>query len=363
MTDKSRPKEEIAIDIADRKKAEDTLKKSEEKYRMLIENIQDGVFIIQDAKIKFSNEAFAKMLGYTSEELVGMDIRKLIAPEDLDMVMGRYQKRLAGKDVPREYEFQMLHKSGGRRVIVNMLVGLVDYQGKTASMGTVKDVTEHKLMEAEIQKTAGGIAHDFNNVLTAIIGNVSLAKMYAKPGLEVFDILTELEKAALRAKKLTAQLLAFSKGGTPSKELTSIPNSVKNTAAAPAVRGKGKVLVMDDDDTVRLVVGRMLGQCGYEAEFAEDGGRAIELYRKAKESGKPFDAVIIDLIIPEGMGGKEAVKKLIEIDSDIRAIVSSGYSDDLIMSGFQEYGFKGALAKPFEISELSLTLHKVISGI
>ena len=93
----------ISRDITETKKAEEAIKKSEEKYRMLIENIQDGVFIIQDAKIKFLNEAFAKIIGYTAEELVGIDIQKLIAPEDLDIVMDRYQQRLAGKDVPKEY--------------------------------------------------------------------------------------------------------------------------------------------------------------------------------------------------------------------------------------------------------------------
>ena len=78
----------MIMDISDRKLSEEAIKESEEKCRMLIENIQDGVFIIQDAKIKFSNEAFAKMIGYTAEEVIGIDIQKLIAPEDLDMVLG-----------------------------------------------------------------------------------------------------------------------------------------------------------------------------------------------------------------------------------------------------------------------------------
>jgi PAS domain S-box-containing protein len=127
---------------AGRERAEETLRTSEEKYRTLVDNIQDGVFVIQDAKMQFINGAFARMLGYTVEEVTGMDFRQLIAPEDLEMVADRYRRRQAGEDVFSEYEFRMLHKDGVSRVIVNMNVGLVDYQSRVASMGTVKDITE-----------------------------------------------------------------------------------------------------------------------------------------------------------------------------------------------------------------------------
>jgi hypothetical protein len=137
----------IQRDVTERKRIEATLWQSEEKYRTLIDNMQDGVFIIQDAKMQFVNEAFARMVGYTAEQVIGMDFRQLVAPEDLEMVADRYRKRQAGEDVPREYEFRMLHKDGKTRVLVNMNVGLVDYQGKVASMGTVKDITERKRAE------------------------------------------------------------------------------------------------------------------------------------------------------------------------------------------------------------------------
>ncbi|MGE5300042.1 MAG: response regulator [Acidobacteriota bacterium] len=119
---------------------------------------------------------------------------------------------------------------------------------------------------------------------------------------------------------------------------------------------------MDDEDMVRNVIDRMLGQCGCTASFARDGQEMIELYRKGMESGRPFDAVIIDLIIPGGMGGKEAVGKLLEVDPYARATVSSGYSEDLIMSNFREFGFKGVLAKPYNLSELGKVLSEVTSG-
>ena len=143
--------EKIVEEIWVRKRAEEQLKSSEEQYRTLIDNIQDGVFIIQDNEIKFVNGAFARMCGYTVEEVVGMDFRQLIAPEDNRMVTDRYRRRQAGEDVPREYEFRMLHKDGITRVIVNMNVGLITYRGKVASMGTVKDITERKRAEEELR--------------------------------------------------------------------------------------------------------------------------------------------------------------------------------------------------------------------
>jgi signal transduction histidine kinase/ActR/RegA family two-component response regulator len=124
--------------------------------------------------------------------------------------------------------------------------------------------------------------------------------------------------------------------------------------------GKGNILVMDDEESVRDVLGAMLLHFGYTAEFAKDGTEAIDRYANAMKSVKPFDAVIMDLTIPGGMGGKEAVKKLIQIDPNIKAIVSSGYSHDPILSDFKTYGFSGVITKPYRINELSEQLIKVL---
>jgi CheY-like chemotaxis protein len=97
-------------------------------------------------------------------------------------------------------------------------------------------------------------------------------------------------------------------------------------------------------------------------EFAQDGAEAITLYAKAMESGRPFDAVIMDLTIPGGIGGREAIQKLRELDPNVKAIVSSGYSQDPILADFAAYGFRAALAKPFSSSTLSSVLYKVLTG-
>ena len=99
---------------------------------------------------------------------------------------------------------------------------------------------------------------------------------------------------------------------------------------------------------------------GYEVELTEDGVEVIERYAQARESGQPFDAVIMDLTIPGGMGGREAIKKLLEIDSNARVIVSSGYATDPIMSDYREYGFSGVVTKPYRIVELEKTLSSIL---
>lgn len=132
------------------------------------------------------------------------------------------------------------------------------------------------------------------------------------------------------------------------------------TAKRGTTMGKGRVLVMDDEDFIKDVVGSMLEVLGYEAAFADDGAQAVALYQEALDKGARFDAVIMDLTIPGGIGGKEAIKDLRRIDPMVKAIVSSGYSNDPIMSNYREFGFAGVVAKPFQIEDLSDVLEKVI---
>ncbi len=126
--------------------------------------------------------------------------------------------------------------------------------------------------------------------------------------------------------------------------------------------GRGRVLVMDDEDIVRTVAGHMIGSLGYEADFAENGEKAIEKYAAAMKKGKPFDAVILDLTVRGGMGGREVIETLAELDHEVKAIVSSGYSEDVILANYEEYGFKALLSKPYEIAELGRVLHSLLQA-
>ena len=124
---------------------------------------------------------------------------------------------------------------------------------------------------------------------------------------------------------------------------------------------KGKILLMDDEDTVRKVVKRMLTAGGYKVELAEDGEEAIDLFKTAKELGRPFDAVILDLIVPRGMGGKRVMEELLQIDPEVKAIVASGYSEDPVMEHFKDHGFRGIISKPFTFDQVKNAVHNVLS--
>ena len=127
------------------------------------------------------------------------------------------------------------------------------------------------------------------------------------------------------------------------------------------VTGKGRILVMDDEEAVREVAQGMLETLGYSVTLAKDGTEAIEIYQVAMASGVPFDSVLMDLTIPGGMGGMEAVKRLQEIDPNVKAIVCSGYSNDTIMANFKKFGFRAVIPKPFSLQELSGTISDVLS--
>jgi len=127
------------------------------------------------------------------------------------------------------------------------------------------------------------------------------------------------------------------------------------------VFGKGRILVMDDEDSIRQVVSSMLNHFGYEVVEARDGKEAVELYHQGHNSGRPYDVVIMDLTVPGGMGGKEAIRKLWEINPSVKAIVSSGYSNDPIMADYKQYGFAGVVAKPYKMVELSKAIHGVVN--
>lgn len=134
----------------------------------------------------------------------------------------------------------------------------------------------------------------------------------------------------------------------------------KNAEESGLKKGKGKVLLLDDDEDNRQTVGDALKLLGYTFVGVEEGSRAIEAYQEAMLAGEPFNAVIVDLTIPGGMGGQETMKHLLKMDPGVKAIVSSGYSNDSIMADCRKSGFSAVLAKPFRLRQLSETMYDLI---
>jgi len=125
------------------------------------------------------------------------------------------------------------------------------------------------------------------------------------------------------------------------------------------LKDKGRILIMDDVQSILQATSEMLETFGYEVKTARDGEEAVTLYREYKKMGKPFDAVIMDLTVPGGMGGKAALEELKQFDPNVKAIVSSGYSHDPIMSNAKAYGFFAEVTKPYKIAELVQILQNI----
>lgn len=142
----------------------------------------------------------------------------------------------------------------------------------------------------------------------------------------------------------------------PASEKTPVKaETIPESTAQP---GSGRILVMDDDEVIRRLFLKGIQQAGYTVDSASDGIEAVALYKKARESGQPYDAVVLDLTVPGGMGGQDVVKELYKVDPNVTAIASSGYSDNPVLSDYKRYGFRSALAKPYAISTLLTVLSK-----
>jgi len=523
ITDRKQVEEELRIhrfnleEIVRERTSE--LEESEWKYRTLVEQSSDGIYIYGINGFLFVNDRLCDLTQYTREQLIGMKYSELIHSDDRDMTSEDGTVKGSHSGVPNVFQLRVLRRDGEIRHMEFSYRELT-YGGEDAILGIVRDITTLKKLEEEqknVEKLeslgllAGGIAHDFNNFLTAIVGNISLARTMVEPGSDLYEILTSSEHAASRASNLPRQLLTFSRGGDPVKERLSIAELLRESSGFvlsrsiataeyslaedlwdvyadreqielvfsnifinayqsmpeggqvhisaenvqleennPAVipegqyvmisirddgygidddhlsrifdpffttkqngtglglataysivskhrghikveteTGKGstfivylpaehsagnneltsnltglsgrKILIMDDLEMVRETASLLLKGLGFETDIAEHGEDTIEKYRAAFDSPEPFDAVILDLTIPGGMGGEETLRELLRIDPNVKAIVSSGYSNAPIMADFASYGFSGVMMKPYSISQISDLMNKVFS--
>ena len=207
--------------FAQRRRAEEALQASEEKYRLLVQHSNDAIFIAQDGVIKFPNLKAEELLGYSATELAKIPFVNHIHPDDRDMVVENHKKRLEGQKRPSTYSFRVINRVDEELWVEINAVSIL-WEGRPATLNFVRDVTENKKLEAQFLQAqkmeavgtlAGGIAHDFNNLLMGIQGHTSLMILDMDPSHRHYKILKSMEEQVKSGADLTWQLLSFARGG------------------------------------------------------------------------------------------------------------------------------------------------------
>ncbi len=223
-------------DIQERRRmaAEGNLRESEEKYRHLVTNADEAIFIVQDEVVKFPNPKALEMSGYSAEELAGISFTDLIRPGDKDKVFEDYSRLLEGERPPEIYPFRIIDKKG-KEMWVQLTIAPIIWEKKPGILCFLRDVTEEKKLEAQLMQAqklealgrlAGGVAHDFNNMLVVIIGHAELALENVAPSDPLHAQLQEIDKAARRSADLTRQLLAFARKQTIAPRVLNLNDTV-----------------------------------------------------------------------------------------------------------------------------------------
>jgi PAS domain S-box-containing protein len=516
---------ELESEIAERRRAEDSLAAEKEHLAVTLRSIGDGVITTDiEGRVVLLNKVAEELTGWPMEEALGRPLGEVFYIVD-EKTRARCESPVdkvleSGGIVGLANHTALISKDGTERRIADSGAPIRDRESRIVGVVLVfRDVTEKSRIEEELIKArkletvgvlAGGIAHDFNNILTAILGNITLAAHLVNDEKEPYSLLMAAEKAAIRAKSLTQQLLTFSLGGEPVREAASVVEIIRDSATfvlhggnvkcrfsipedlwladidkgqisqviqniiinarqampeggdieiscenfekAPGIplpledgryvrilvtdRGVGipekildrifdpffstkqegsglglaithsivtrhhghiavdsrpgegstfdiylpvalqpsggegeeeaaegefegnRVLIMDDEELVRDLLRSTLSHLGCEVLSAADGAEAISLYRRALEKNERIDMVIMDLTVPGGVGGREAIGELLALDPDARVIVSSGYSNDPVVAHFSDHGFRGTLIKPYRLTELKSALKK-----
>jgi len=217
------------------KQAEAIRQRSEESYRLLVENAHDSIFIAQDSVLKYANPSTEHLTGYSKEELFNISFIDFVHRNDKPFVMDLYQKRLMGQEATNYFTFKAINKSG-EELFLEMNAVRIEWEAKPAILCFVRDGTQTKKLELQLVQAqkmeaigtlAGGIAHDFNNILGAILGYTQLVQFHIPENSEAQDHIQQILKASHRAKGLVRQILAFSRQSKPEKIPVDISVIVK----------------------------------------------------------------------------------------------------------------------------------------
>lgn len=233
----------VMEDMTEHNVAEEKLKASEERNRLLVENANEGIVVLQDWRFVFVNPRFVSLTGYAREYLRTRDFTEFVHPDDREMIADRYRRRMDGDRTPFIYEARLVDRAGAIKWVELNSV-LFNWEGKPAVLLFIRDIEERKQaeeerrkMDTQIQQTqkleslgvlAGGIAHDFNNLLMAILGNIDLALLDLSPSSPSRGNLMEAAKASQRAADLCRQMLAYSGKGRFISELINLNEIIED---------------------------------------------------------------------------------------------------------------------------------------
>ncbi len=209
-------------DVTEAYNKDKQLRESERKYRQLIENANDAVFITQDGRIKFANRKTSKIIGYGEEELTTVSFVEFIHPDDREMVIDRHRRRLRGETgLPSTYALRVFNRDGDE-LVLQLSITLIEWNGKPAVLNFMRDITDQRKLEASLQQAqkmeaigtlAGGIAHDFNNLLLGVQGRAALIALDLPAVHPHQEHVQAIEEYVRSATDLTRQLLGVSRGG------------------------------------------------------------------------------------------------------------------------------------------------------
>ncbi len=525
---------QLKLNILNLTETKELLAQEKEKLAIILNSIADVIITINTkGEILFVNSRAEELIGKSIDELKGKSLKELIIFNSMlpsntsltDIALSVIKQKDIIKP-PETYSFKdnnnIVHYFSVTCApiisVYNKILGVVI---------VLTDITDRKRLEEEqlrsqkiesIAILAGGIAHDFNNILTGILGNISLAKLFADNNYKLIERLDAAEAASIQARELTQQLLIFSKGGAPVKSTTSIAKILEDTVrfslhgskvsyeldidsdlwsadvdisqfnqvinnliinanqampkggtiyikaqnttidsekfpflpsgryikiviqdegigippehmgrifdpyfttksqgnglglaivysiikrhdghiSVDSIVGKGtkftiylpaanktikanitdeqnnnttntyikknaKILIMDDEEIVLDVCEQMIKKLGHRVFTVKNGQELITTYKNAITTGEPFDIVIMDLTIRGGMGGIEAINVLKQIDKNIKAVASSGYSNDPIFAKYKQYGFCAFVTKPYKFEELKKVIDKLLT--
>lgn len=361
---------------------------AEAELRALLMMTDDAVLVLSpDGTVRAANPASEEVFNRSADKIVGEALTEVIA------------QPLALSELTKHgpVNFETTAKRGNEDFAqVEMLLSPVELTTGRGYLALVHrasaDAPEKSrkpfAATPDVQAAVEKFTHDLNNQLTSVLGNLSLALMSRPGDPAAHQRMLDAKKTAIRAQILSHDMQAFmnpERCEEPSQPETPVEIPAENQAqqsdmpdtnctilempkmALPANvtlerdSGPTRILILDDEETICMLVSSVLDASGFEVTSSTSVGAALDACKEAVESGSPFSLVICDLSLPGDVDGVTAMKQLHAIDPNLKAIVSSGYDSDPVMRDFRKSGFCAAMSKPYDISKLVRTVGSALS--